>query len=84
VRDGGEQRGRAGGLEQRGGGLEQRRGEQSKGGESRTEQRERRGQERAEEKRAEGGWGMVEVMMWQRQKGLRKFRRKGPNMQVFP
>ena len=28
--------------------------------------------------------GELEVMMWQRQKGLEKFHHKGPNMQVFP
>jgi len=53
--------------------AEQRRGEQNRG----------RGE--AEEKRVEErDWGRVEVMMWQRQKGLRKFCHKGPNMQVFP
>ena len=51
---------------------EQRRGEQSTARESRTEQRKQRGQERAEGRGEEGRRGGVEVMMWQRQKGLRE------------
>ena len=74
VKDGGEERGRVGGRE-----TEQRGGEQSKARESRTEQREKREQERAEGRGEEGRRGGVEVMMWQRQKGLREiFVTKGP------
>ena len=43
-----------------------------------------RAEREAEEKRVEErGWGRVEVMMWQRQKGLEEFHCKGPNIQVF-
>ena len=77
VRDGGEQRGRVG----EGG---QRRGESIKGGESkakqgraekmRGEQNRTEGEERAENSRGEEGRrGVVEVMMWQRQKRLKEF-----------
>jgi hypothetical protein len=64
-------------MESREGG---RGGVRAKFKEERAEQRrgeQNRGRGEAEEKR-------VEVMMWQRQKGLRKFCHKGPNMQVFP
>jgi hypothetical protein len=69
VRDGGEEReGREKGVRAKDGKAKEGRAKQSKGEQNGTEEAERAGEGRGEE----GRRGGVEVMMWQRQKGLRE------------